>query len=130
MDMKVINTKTVPAAVGPYSQAIIAGGFLFTSGQIPLDPATGVLVDGGVEASARRVFLNLKQVLTSAGLTFGDVVKTTLFITNMADFACINDIYAEFFMSPYPARSCVEVSKLPKGALLEIEAIALCRNQT
>ena len=121
---KQIATTAAPAAVGPYSQAILAGDTLYVSGQIPLDPATGLIVEGGVEAQAIRVMENTKAVLAAAGLDFADVVKTGVFLADMNDFACVNEIYGRYFTEPYPARACVQVSKLPKGALIEMECIA------
>lgn len=122
--MKVIDTQNAPAAVGPYSQAIDCGDTVYLSGQIPLDPATGFIVDGGIEAQAHQVFKNMKAVLNEAGLDFKDVVKTTLFITHMADFAAVNAVYGQYFTAPFPGRSCVEVGALPKDALVECECIA------
>ena len=121
---KVISTANAPQAIGPYSQAIEAGGFVFVSGQIPLIPATGELVDGSVEVQTARVLENLKAILEAAGSSMEDVVKTTVYITNMDDFAKVNGIYGRYFETNPPARVCVEVSKLPKGALVEIDVIA------
>ena len=121
---KVISTANAPQAIGPYSQAIEAGGFVFVSGQIPLIPATGELVDGSVEVQTARVLDNLKAILEAAGSSMEDVVKTTVYITNMDDFAKVNGIYGRYFEANPPARVCVEVSKLPKGALVEIDVIA------
>ena len=118
-----VSSSNAPAAIGPYSQAIVADGTVYCSGQIGLDPATGELADG-LEAQAERALRNLSAVLDAAGLTFADVVKTTIFLTDMADFAAVNAIYATFMPDPPPARSTVAVSGLPKGALVEIEAIA------
>ena len=121
---KIIATTNAPAAIGPYSQAIDCGTFLVTSGQIALDPVTGEMVKGGVAEQARQALLNLKAILTEAGLTMDNVVKTTVFLQNMGDFAAMNAVYAEFFSEGnYPARSAVQVGALPKGALVEIEAI-------
>lgn len=120
--MKEIKTNTAPAAIGPYSQAIIAGNLLFTSGQIPIDPATGAIPEG-VEAQARQALTNVKNLIEASGASMDKVVKTGVFIKNMEDFAKINEIYAEFFTEPYPARSCVEVARLPKDVLLEVETI-------
>ena len=121
---KIIATTNAPAAIGPYSQAIDCGTFLVTSGQIPIDPATGEMVKGDVTAQTRQSLLNVKAILTEAGLTMDNVVKTTVFLQNMGDFAAMNAVYAEFFTEGnYPARSAVEVGALPKGALVEIEAI-------
>ena len=122
----VIATTAAPGAIGPYSQAIEANGFVFVSGQIPLDPATGAFVPGGVEEQAEQSLRNLKAVLAGAGCTLGDVVKTTVFLQNMSDFAAMNAVYAEFFTEgQYPARSAVEVGALPRGALVEIETICV-----
>lgn len=121
--MREIKTNKAPAAIGPYSQAIITGNLLFTSGQIPVNPENGEIPQG-VEAQAEQVFANLKNLIEEAGSALEKVIKTTVFIQNMDDFAVINEIYAKYFSSPYPARSCVEVAKLPKGVLLEVEAIA------
>ena len=121
---KVISTAEAPQAIGPYSQAIEAGGFVFVSGQIPLIPATGELVEGSVEVQTARVLENLKAILEAAGSSLESVVKTTVDITNMDDFAKVNGIYGQYFQENPPARVCVEVSKLPKGALVEIDVIA------
>ena len=121
---KVISTAEAPQAIGPYSQAIEAGGFVFVSGQIPLIPATGELVEGSVEVQTARVVENLKAILEAAGSSLESVVKTTVYITNMDDFAKVNGIYGQYFQENPPARVCVEVSKLPKGALVEIDVIA------
>ena len=120
--MKETKTTNAPAAIGPYSQAITAGNTLFTSGQIPIDPATGNIPEG-VEAQARQVLTNVKNLIVAAGGDIANTIKTTVFIKNMNDFAKINEIYAEFFSEPYPARSCVEVARLPKDVLLEFVAI-------
>ena len=122
--MKVIATKNAPAAVGPYSQAIDCGDSVYCSGQIPLDPQTGAVVEGGLEAQAHQMFRNVKAVLAEAGLGLENVVKTTVFMTDLGQFGALNAIYAEYFAEPYPARSCVEVSALPKGVLVECEVIA------
>ena len=122
-----IQTSQAPAAIGPYSQAIRIGNFVFTSGQVAIDPATGQLVAGGIEAQSHRVLQNLQAVLAAAGLDFSRVVKTIVFLKDMNDFAAMNKIYAEYFQSevvPAPARSTVEVARLPKDALVEIEVIA------
>lgn len=121
---KVISTTEAPKAIGPYSQAIEAGGFLFVSGQIPLIPTTGELVEGSVEVQTARVLENLKAILSASGSALENVVKTTVYITNMDDFAKVNGIYGQYFQENPPARVCVEVSKLPKGALVEIDVIA------
>ena len=124
--MKVINTTKAPAAIGPYSQAIAANGLLFTSGQIPVDPTTGLVVEGGIESQARMVMENLKAVLLEADVDFSAVVKTTCFISSMDDFAAFNSVYSRYFTSDAkPARSCVAVKTLPKNALCEVEAIAV-----
>ena len=122
-----IATDRAPAALGPYSQAIVAGGMLFASGQVPIVPATGEMAGETIEEQARQVFENLGAVLAEAGLDFGDVVKTTVFLADLADFATVNEIYAGYFTRPYPARSCVQIAALPKGSLLEIELIAAMR---
>lgn len=121
---KVISTSKAPVAIGPYSQAIQVGNLVFASGQIPIDPATGSFVAGGVKEQARQSLTNVKAILDEAGLTLDNVVKTTVFLADMNDFADVNAVYAEFFAEPYPARSAVAVKTLPKGALLEIEVIA------
>lgn len=123
--MKVISTTNAPAAIGPYSQAIEANGMLFCSGQIPIDPATGALVEGGIEEQTRQVFNNISQVLAAAGTDLAHVVKTTVFLSDMANFAAMNGIYAEFFAQPFPARSAVAVKELPKGSLVEIEVLVV-----
>jgi len=122
--MRSVATDGAPKAIGPYAQAVIEGGFLFTSGQVPLDPASGKLVEGGLETSAERVFDNLEAILTQAGLKFGDVVKTTVFLTRAEDFAPLNAVYARRFGSHRPARSTVIVAALPAGATVEIDLIA------
>lgn len=122
--MKQISTKQAPAAIGPYSQAISEGGLIFVSGQIPIDPATGNFVEGGVEAQARQSLTNLGNILREAGSDYSHVLKTTVFLADIADFAAVNAVYAEFFKTPYPARSAVAVKDLPKGALVEVECIA------
>ena len=121
---KVISTSKAPAAIGPYSQAIQVGNLVFASGQIPIAPATGSFVEGGVKEQARQSLTNVKAILEEAGLTLDNVVKTTVFLADMNDFADVNAVYAEFFDEPYPARSAVAVKTLPKGALVEIEVIA------
>ena len=120
---KVISTSHAPAAIGPYSQAIKVGNLLFISGQIPISPETGSIVSGDIRKQTRQALSNIEAILEEASLTINDVVKTTVFLSNMEDFADMNDIYAEFFSEPYPARSAVAVKTLPKGALVEIEAI-------
>ena len=121
---KIVATDKAPAAIGPYAQANIIGDLVITSGQIPIDPATGNLVEGDIEAQTKQVFENLKAVLEAAGSGLDKIVKTTCFMDNMNDFAKMNEVYASFFSGGYPSRSAVEVAKLPKGALIEIEAIA------
>ena len=121
--MKAISTKKAPAAIGPYSQAIRVGNLVYTSGQIPIDPATGAFVEGGIREQTRQSLTNVRAILAEAGLAMSDVVKTTVFMADMNDFAEMNAVYAEFFSEPYPARSAVAVKTLPKGALVEIEVI-------
>ena len=121
---KVIATDKAPAAIGPYSQAIEVNGMVYTSGIIPVDPATGNIPEGSV-AQAEQAFLNMKNLLEAAGTDISQVVKTTVFIQEMNDFGAINEVYAKYFTEPYPSRSCVEVARLPKDVMLEIEAIAL-----
>lgn len=125
MEKTVVSTPKAPAAIGPYSQAIKAGGFLFTSGQVPIDPATGEVVTGDITKAAERVFENLKAVLEEAGTSFDKVVKTTCFLADMNDFAAVNAVYSKYFTKDMPARSAVQVAKLPKDAMVEIELIAL-----
>lgn len=124
MTRRAVSTTGAPAAIGPYSQAIVIDGLLFTAGQAALDPATGSLVEGGIEAETERVMANLTAVLDAGGCTWTDVVKTTIFLIEMADFAAVNAIYGRFMSDPPPARSTVAVAALPKGARVEIEAIA------
>ena len=121
---KEISTPKAPAAIGPYSQAIQVGNLIYTSGQIPIDPATGQLVEGGIKEQTRQSLNNIQAILQEAGLTMASVVKTTVFMADMADFAEMNSVYAEFFTEPYPARSAVAVKTLPKNALVEIEVVA------
>ena len=121
---KVINTKAAPAAIGPYSQAIKVGNLVYTSGQIPINPATGNFVEGGIKEQTRQSLTNVKAILEEVGLTMGNVIKTTVFMADMSDFADMNAVYAEFFSEPFPARSAVAVKTLPKGALVEIEVVA------
>ena len=121
---KVIATDKAPAAIGPYSQAIEVNSMVYTSGIIPVDPATGNIPEGSV-AQAEQAFLNMKNLLEAAGTDISQVVKTTVFIKEMNDFGAINEVYAKYFTEPYPSRSCVEVARLPKDVMLEIEAIAL-----
>ena len=122
--MKVISTKQAPAAIGPYSQAIQVGNLVYTSGQIPINPATGVFVEGGIKEQTRQSLTNVKAILEEAGLSMNHVVKTTVFMADMNDFAEMNTVYTDFFSEPYPARSAVAVKTLPKGALVEIEIVA------
>ena len=121
---KVVSTSKAPAAIGPYSQAIQVGNLVYTSGQIPVNPATGLFVEGGIKEQTHQSLLNVKAVLEEVGLTMSDVVKSTVFMADMNDFADMNAVYAEFFTEPYPARSAVAVKTLPKGALVEIEVVA------
>ncbi|MCI5822857.1 MAG: RidA family protein [Lachnospiraceae bacterium] len=120
---KVISTDKAPAAIGPYSQAIEVGNMVYTSGIIPVDPATGEIPEGSV-AQAEQAFTNMKNLLEAAGTSVDNVIKTTVFIKEMNDFGAINEVYAKYFTEPYPSRSCVEVARLPKDVMLEIEAIA------
>lgn len=122
----VVSTKNAPAAIGPYSQAISVNGLLFTSGIIPADPATGEIAEG-LEAQANLAFSNLKHLIEDAGSSMKDVVKTTVFISDMENFAKINEIYAKYFEEPYPARSCVQAARLPKDVMLEVEAAAVLK---
>ena len=122
--MKTISTSAAPAAIGPYSQAIEANGFVFTSGQLPIDPKTGQFPEGGVKEQTRQSLLNAQAILHEAGLDLKNVVKTLVFLASMDDFAAMNEVYASFFYEPFPARSAVAVKTLPKGALVEIECIA------
>lgn len=122
--MNTISTTTAPAAIGPYSQAVKVGNLLYTSGQLPIDPATGAFPEGGIKEQTRQSLLNVKAILEAAGLTMANVVKTTVFMADMNDFADMNSVYSEFFSQPYPARSAVAVKALPKGALVEIEVVA------
>lgn len=119
----VIKTDKAPGAIGPYSQGINIGDMYFFSGQIPLVPETGEMPEG-IEAQVHQALKNVQGLLESQGLSFANVIKTTVFLDNMDDFACVNEIYAKYFVEPYPARSAVEVAKLPKGALVEVEVIA------
>lgn len=124
---EIISTDKAPAAIGPYSQGVKAGGFLFLSGQIALDPKTMAVVEGDAVAQTEQVMKNMKEALASQGLDFSDVVKTTVFIKDMNEFGRINEVYGRFFAKDAPARSCVEVARLPKDVLVEIEAIALLK---
>lgn len=123
--MKAIHTTQAPAAIGPYSQAIEVNGFVFASGQIPIDPATGEFVEGGIQEQTRQALTNAGNILKQAGTDLGHVVKTTVFLSSITDFAAMNEIYAQFFTEPYPARSAVAVKDLPKGALVEVEVLAV-----
>lgn len=123
--MKAINTTNAPAAIGPYSQAIEACGTVYVSGQLPIDPATGEFAQGGIQAEARQSLTNMKNILAEAGLTMQNVVKVTVLLADISNFAAVNEVYAEFFQAPYPARSAFAVAALPKGANVEIEAIAV-----
>lgn len=125
MSKKEIVTNNAPKAIGPYSQGIDASPFVFTSGQIPIDPATGKVVSDDIKEQTVQVFKNLKGILEESGLSFDNVVKTTVFITDMADFAAVNEIYKEYFNAPFPARSCVQVAALPLGVKVEIETICI-----
>lgn len=124
MGKNIIQTKDAPAAIGPYSQAVKAGNMLFVSGQIPIDPETGTVIIGGIEASTHRVMKNIESILGAAGYTLDNIVKTTIFLKNMEDFAKINAVYASYFSGDYPARETVEVSRLPKDVEVEISVIA------
>lgn len=124
-DKQIVKTENAPAAIGPYSAGVNAGGFIFTAGQIGLDPKTGQMVDGGIETETRRALMNLKSILEAAGSGIQNVVKTTVFLKDIAEFQKMNAIYAEFFTENPPARSAVQVAALPKDACVEIEAIAL-----
>ena len=121
---KVISTPKAPAAIGPYSQAIEINDMIFTSGIIPINPANGTLVDGSIEEQTKQVFDNMKGLLEDAGSSLDKIIKTTVFIKNMNDFSRINEVYASYFTGDFPARSCVEVARLPKDVLIEVEAIA------
>jgi 2-iminobutanoate/2-iminopropanoate deaminase len=124
-EKKVVATKDAPQAIGPYSQAIKAGGFVFTAGQIPIDPATGKLIEGDIKAQTERVLKNLSAVLAAAGSNIDRAVKTTVFLKNMADFPAMNEVYGQFFKNDPPSRSTVQVAALPKDALIEIDVVAL-----
>ena len=123
--MKEIQSTAAPAAIGPYSQAIEANGMVFASGQIPIDPSTGNIVEGGIEQQTHQSLRNVKAVLEAAGTDLAHVVKTTVFLSSITDFANMNEVYAQYFSQPFPARSAVAVKDLPKGALLEIEVVAV-----
>lgn len=122
--MKAVHSEKAPGAVGPYSQAIVAGGLVFASGQLPLDPATGKFPEGGIKEQTRQSLTNVSHVLEAAGSSLNRVVKTTVFLSDMANFGAMNEVYAEFFAQPFPARSAVAVKTLPKEALVEIEVVA------
>ncbi len=122
--MKAFSTSNAPAAIGPYSQAIEANGTVFVSGQLPIDPSTGEFAEGGVQAQARQSLTNMRNILAEAGLSMQNVCKVTVLLADIKDFAAVNEVYAEFFAAPYPARSAFAVAALPKGAAVEIEAIA------
>lgn len=122
--MKQISTQNAPAAIGPYSQAIEVNGFVYASGQLPIDPATGAFPEGGVKEQTRQSLLNVKAILEEAGLTLSNVVKTTVYLADMGDFAAMNEVYSQFFAQPFPARSAIAVKALPKGALVEVEVVA------
>ena len=124
MSKKAINTEKAPKAIGPYSQAIQVGNLVYTSGQLPINPTTGAFPEGGIKEQTRQSLRNIQAILEEAGLTMSNVVKTTVFLADMNDFADMNAIYAEFFTQPYPARSAVAVKTLPKNALVEIEVVA------
>lgn len=122
--MKVINTSKAPKAIGPYSQAIETNGLVITSGQLPIDPATGEFAPGGIKEQTRQSLTNAKAILEEAGISLANVMKTTVFLSDMNDFAAMNEVYAEFFNEPFPARSAIAVKTLPKNALVEVECIA------
>ena len=123
--MHALHTDKAPAAVGPYSQAIEANGFIFASGQLPIDPSTNAFAEGGVKEQTRQSLTNARNVLAAAGVDLSHVVKTTVFLSDMDNFAAMNEVYAEFFKEPYPARSAIAVKALPNGALVEVECIAV-----
>lgn len=122
--MKQISTQNAPAAIGPYSQAIEVNGFVYASGQLPIDPATGAFPEGGVKEQTRQSILNVNAILEEAGLALSNVVKTTVYLADMGDFAAMNEVYSQFFAQPFPARSAIAVKALPKGALVEVEVVA------
>lgn len=122
--MKQISTQNAPAAIGPYSQAIEVNGFVYASGQLPIDPATGAFPEGGVKEQTRQSILNVKAILEEAGLALSNVVKTTVYLADMGDFVAMNEVYSQFFAQPFPARSAIAVKALPKGALVEVEVVA------
>jgi 2-iminobutanoate/2-iminopropanoate deaminase len=121
---KIVNTSEAPAAVGPYSQAVRAGGFLFCAGQIPLDPKTGSIVGSDIKTQTEQVLKNIEAILKAEGLSFDNVVKTTVFMVDLSEFAHMNEVYAKYFRPPYPARSTIQVAALPRGAKIEIEVVA------
>ena len=123
--MKALSTTAAPAAIGPYSQAIMAGDTVDVSGQLPINPSTGEFAEGGIKEQARQSLNNIKNILAEAGMTMQQVVKVTVLMTDMSDFAAVNEVYAEFFSAPYPARSAFAVAALPKGGAIEIEAVAV-----
>jgi 2-iminobutanoate/2-iminopropanoate deaminase len=125
MNKRAIQTEDAPAAIGPYSQSIRVGNFLFLSGQIPIDPATGKMVPLGIEAQTRQVLQNIQAVLMAAGVNTDAVVKTMIYLTDLNDFQTVNEVYADYFEEPFPARATVQVAALPRGALVEIDAIAV-----
>lgn len=127
MEKEIISTKNAPEAIGPYSQAVKVGNMVFTSGQIPINPKTGEMVSGSIEEETEQVLENLKAVLEAAGTGLEGVVKTTLYIKDMNNFAAVNGVYSKYFKAPFPARSCVEVARLPKDAGIEIEAVAILK---
>ena len=122
--MKAISTNNAPAAIGPYSQAIEVNGFVYASGQLPIDPATGVFPEGGIKEQTAQSIKNAQMILEAAGTDLKHVVKTTVYLANMSDFAAMNEVYSQFFSEPFPARSAVAVKDLPKGALVEVELVA------
>ncbi len=128
MAKEILSTEKAPAAIGPYVQAVKANGFLFTSGQIAIDPATQKIVEGDIVVQSHRVMDNLTAILTNAGLTSDDVIKTTCFLKNISDFNAFNEVYAQYFKNTAPARSCVEVARLPKDVLVEVELVAVCKD--
>ena len=123
--MKALSTTAAPAAIGPYSQAIMAGDTVYVSGQLPINPSTGEFAEGGIKEQARQSLNNIKNILAEAGMTMQQVVKVTVLMTDMSDFAAVNEVYAEFFSAPYPARSAFAVAALPKGGAIEIEDVAV-----
>ena len=125
--MKAIHTENAPKALGPYSQAIETNGFIFASGQVPINPATGAFVEGGIQEQTHQALTNAQNILKEAGTDLSHVVKKTVYLSDMNDFAAMNEVYAKFFTEPYPARSAVAVKNLPKGALVEIECIAVTK---